>query len=218
MINQAAAADFVAEYTALISPPLVPELQLHLAIETKEIWQHTEETLGEMGLPPPFWAFAWAGGQALARYVIDNPTTVSGQRVLDFAAGGAIAGLGAARAGAATIMASELDAFAIAACEANARANGCAIETVLGDIVGTDDGWDVVLAGDVFYEGDLARDVGGWLESLVQRGARVLIGDPGRAFLPLEKLDRLAEYSVPVTRDLEDREIRQAKVWQFKSA
>ncbi|WP_300530854.1 50S ribosomal protein L11 methyltransferase [Maricaulis sp.] len=218
MINQAVPADFIADHTALMAPPLVPELQLHLATETVEIWQHTEEALGEMGLPPPFWAFAWAGGQALARYVIDNPDIVAGQRVLDFAAGGAIAGLGAAKAGARAIIASELDAFAIAACQANAQANGCEIDTVLGDIVGTDEGWDVVLAGDVFYEDEPARHIGGWLESLARRGARVLIGDPGRSFLPRGKLDRLAEYSVPVTRDLEDREIRQAKVWQFKRA
>lgn len=216
MIDPAEPAAFIAAHTALMAPPLVPEIQLHLATENADIWQQTEEALGDMGLPPPFWAFAWAGGQALGRYVLDNPDIVADKRVLDFAAGGAIAGLCAARAGAEQVIASELDAFAIAACEANARVNGYDIETVLGDIAGRDEGWDVVLAGDVFYEEALAQQLGGWLERLAKRGARVLIGDPGRAFLPTGKLDRLAEYSVAVTRDLEDREIRQAKVWQYK--
>ena len=218
MIDPAEPAAFIAEHTALLAPPLVPEVRLHLATESVDIWQQTEEALGEMGLPPPFWAFAWAGGQALGRYVLDNPDIVAGKRVLDFAAGGAIAGLCAVRSGAEQVIASELDAFAIAACHANAHVNGYDIETVLGDIAGRDEGWDVVLAGDVFYEDTLARQLDGWLECLANRGARVLIGDPGRAFLPTGKLDRLAEYSVAVTRDLEDREIRQAKVWQYKRA
>jgi len=218
MIDPAEPAAFIAEHTALMVPPLVPEIQLHLATESVDIWQQSEEALGEMGLPPPFWAFAWAGGQALGRYVLDNPDIVAGKRVLDFAAGGAIAGLCAARAGAGEVIASELDTFAIAACEANARVNGYDIETVLGDIAGSDEGWDVVLAGDVFYDDALARQLGGWLEGLARRGARVLIGDPGRAFLPTGKLDQLAAYSAAVTRDLEDREIRQAKVWQYKQA
>ena len=207
---------FIRDHTALMAPPLVPEVQLHLAVETVEIWQQTEEALGEDGLPPPFWAFAWAGGQALARYVLDNPDMVAGKRVLDFAAGGAVSGIAAKQAGAASVLACELDAFAIAAIEANAAANEAELETELGDLVGRDDGWDVVLAGDVFYEAEPARVIGGWLERLNARGATVLIGDPGRSFLPQDKLERMAGYTVPVTRDLEDREVRNAKVWRFR--
>tara|TARA_R110000868_G_scaffold56449_1_gene174590 strand:+ start:14313 stop:15011 length:699 start_codon:yes stop_codon:yes gene_type:complete len=207
---------FIHTHTALIAPPLVPEVQLHLAVETVAIWEQTEEALGQMGLPPPFWAFAWAGGQALARYCLDNPETVAGQRVLDFAAGGAVSGIAAMKAGAASVLACELDTFAIAAIEANAAANSVTLETRLGDLIGTDDGWDVVLAGDVFYEDGPARLIGGWLQDLAHRGATVLIGDPGRSFLPQDRLEKLAEYTVPVTRDLEDREVRYAKVWKFR--
>ncbi|WP_417489794.1 class I SAM-dependent methyltransferase [Maricaulis sp.] len=207
---------FVRAHTALMAPPLVPEIQLHLAVETVAIWEQTEEALGAMGLPPPFWAFAWAGGQALARYCLDNPQIVTGQRVLDFAAGGAVSGIAAKQAGAASVLACELDAFAIAAIKANAGVNAVTLETRLGDLVGSDEGWDVVLAGDVFYEDAPARLIGGWLQALAQRGATVLIGDPGRSFLPQDRLEKLAEYTVPVTRDLEDREVRYAKVWKFR--
>tara|TARA_R110002124_G_scaffold139924_1_gene304127 strand:+ start:474 stop:1133 length:660 start_codon:yes stop_codon:yes gene_type:complete len=207
---------FVRAHTALMAPPLVPEIQLHLAVETVAIWEQTEEALGAMGLPPPFWAFAWAGGQALARYCLDNPGIVTGQRVLDFAAGGAVSGIAAKQAGAESVLACELDAFAIAAIKANAGVNAVTLETRLGDLVGSDEGWDVVLAGDVFYEDAPARLIGGWLQALAQRGATVLIGDPGRSFLPQDRLEKLAEYTVPVTRDLEDREVRYAKVWKFR--
>ncbi len=216
MTDLADPEDFVTRHTALMAPPLVPEIQLHLAVETVDIWEQTEEALGEMGLPPPFWAFAWAGGQALARYCLDQPDIVAGKTVLDFAAGGAVSGLAAKRAGASQVIACELDAFAIAACRANAKANGLELDTALGDLVGKDEGWDVILAGDVFYEAEPARLIGGWLESLAARGATVLIGDPGRSFLPLDRLDRLADYTVPVTRDLEDREVRYAKVWRYR--
>ena len=169
-----------------------------------------------MGLPPRCWALAWAGGQALARYCLDTPGVVTGKRVLDFAAGGAVSGIAAMKAGAASVLACELDAFAIAAIEANAAANSVTLDTRLGDLVGTDEGWDVILAGDVFYEDGPARLIGGWLQTLAQRGATVLIGDPGRSFLPQDRLEKLAGYTVPVTRDLEDREVRYAKVWKFR--
>jgi len=207
---------FIADHTAILSPPLTPELKLRLAVETVEIWSRTEEALGEDGLPPPFWAFAWAGGQALARYVMDNPGLVAGKRVLDFAAGGAIIGAAAMKAGAASVEASELDPFAIEAIKSNAALNQVEIATRLGDIVGLDEGWDVVLAGDVFYEDEPARRIGGWLGDLHARGATVLIGDPGRTFLPQDRLEKLAEYDAPVIRDLEDMEIRRAKVWRFR--
>lgn len=209
---------FIREHTEVLSPPLVPEIKLHLATETVDIWEQTEEALGEMGLPPPFWAFAWAGGQALARYCLDNPDIVRGKRVLDFAAGGAVSGIAAKLCGADRVVASELDAFAVEACRANAALNEAPLATELGDVVGRFDEWDVIIAGDVFYEDAGARHIGSWLEENARRGTRVLIGDPGRSFLPREKLDCLAEYTVPVTRDLEDREVRYAKVWSFKTS
>lgn len=180
------------------------------------IWQETEEALGRLGLPPPFWAFAWAGGQALARYVMDNPRIVAGRHVLDFACGCAVAGIGAATAGAAKVEASEIDPFAVEAARMNAALNAVNIEAAEEDLVDTDRGWDVVLAGDVFYEGPAAAKIGAWLEGLARRGATVLIGDPGRTFMPKDRLDALARYDTPVTRDLEDLDVRMARVWRFK--
>lgn len=209
-------ARFIADNTRVQSAPLTPELSFHLADETIAIWEKTEEALGRMGLPPPFWAFAWAGGQALARYCLDNPALVSGKRVLDFACGCAVAGIGAARAGAARVDASEIDAFAVEAAHANARLNDVALHAREVDLVGVDEGWDVVLAGDVFYEGPGAARIAAWLSDLHARGALVLIGDPGRTFMPKDRLEALARYDTPVTRDLEDRDVRLARVWRFK--
>lgn len=206
---------FIKANTRIASAPLTPELRFHLADETLPVWEKTEEALGEIGLPPPFWAFAWAGGQALARYVMDQPEIVAGRRVLDFACGCAVAGIGAARAGAASVEASEIDAFAVAAAEANAALNAVALTARHDDVVGEDEGWDVVLAGDVFYEGPGAARIAAWLARLHRRGALVLIGDPGRTFLPKERLHPLARYDTPVSRDLEDREVRLARVWRF---
>lgn len=208
---------FIAEHTRIASAPLVPELNFHLADETIAIWQSTEEALGRQGLPPPFWAFAWAGGQALARYVMDNPDIVAGRHVLDFACGCAVAGIGAARAGAARVEASEIDPFAVIAARANAALNGVQIMAEEADFVGTDRGWDVVLAGDVFYEGPGAQRIASWLDSLHARGCTVLIGDPGRTFLPKDQLEALARYDTPVSRDLEDKDVRLARVWRFTS-
>ena len=207
---------FIAANTRVASAPLTPELRFHLADETLPVWEKTEEALGRVGLPPPFWAFAWAGGQALARYVMDAPETVAGLRVLDFACGCAIAGIGAAKAGAARVEASEIDPFAVAAALANAALNDVQINAEEIDLVGEDRGWDVVLAGDVFYEGAAGLRIADWLSGLHARGATVLIGDPGRAFLPKDRLEPLARYDTPVSRDLEDRDVRLARVWRFK--
>lgn len=206
---------FIRTHTRIASAPLTPELRFHLAEETLPIWQQTEEALGQAGLPPPFWAFAWAGGQALARYLMDHPALVAGKHVLDFASGCGIAGIGAAKAGAARVDASEIDTFAVEAIKANAALNGVSVEAENTDLVGTDRGWDVVLAGDVFYEGPGAERIAGWLESLHNRGCIVLIGDPGRHFLPKDRLEPLARYDTPVSRDLEDRDVRLARVWGF---
>ncbi|MBX9757679.1 MAG: methyltransferase [Beijerinckiaceae bacterium] len=207
---------FIRANTRLRAVPHAPELRLHLADEATVLWQKTEDDLGEIGLPPPFWAFAWAGGQALARYLLDTPDVVAGKRVLDFASGSGLVAIAAARAGAAAVEACDIDAFAIHAMEVNAAANGVALSARLGDLVGTDEGWDVVLAGDISYERDMAARVTDWLDGLRRRGATVLIGDPGRAYLARDRLEALATYRVAVSRDLEDAEIKVTSVWRFR--
>ena len=208
--------EFILANTRLIAPPLTPEIGLRLADEAVPIWKKTEEELGAMGLPPPFWAFAWAGGQALARYVLDNPALVKGKRVLDFASGSGLIAIAAAKAGAAEIAASDIDAFAIAAIEANAAVNEVPVGPRLENLIGADEGWEVVLAGDIAYERELAGAAMDWLASLARRGATVLIGDPRRSYLPLDRLDCVTEYSVPVTRELEDFEIKRTGVFRFR--
>jgi predicted nicotinamide N-methyase len=209
-------ADFIRANTRLLAVPHAPEIRLYLADEATTLWEKTEEQLGEIGLPPPFWAFAWAGGQALARYVLDHREIARGQRVLDFASGSGLVAIAAARAGAASIDASDIDEFALAAIALNAEANRVAIVPRTGDIVGQDDGWSLVLAGDVSYERDMAERVTDWLATLGRRGARVLIGDPGRTYLARDRLEPVAEYRIPVTRALEDMEIKRTQVWQFR--
>ena len=206
---------FILGQTRLIPVPHVPEIRLHLATEAMELWQKTEEELGEMGLPPPFWAFAWAGGQALARYVLDHPESLRGRSVLDVASGSGLVAIAAAMSGAAHVEASDIDAFAAEAIALNATANGVQVAPRLGDLLDSDEGWEVVLAGDIFYDRDIAARMEAWLRRLESRGARVLIGDPGRSYLPQERLVELAAYSVPVTRALEDAEIKRAKVWRL---
>jgi predicted nicotinamide N-methyase len=209
-------ATFIRTHTRLLAVPHAPEIRLYLADEATVLWEKTEEDLGEIGLPPPFWAFAWAGGQALARYVLDHPELVRGKRVLDFASGSGLVAVAAAIAGAAKVEASEIDEFAIAAIDLNAQANGVEVTVQVGDLAGEDRGWDVVLAGDVSYERDMAERVTGWLAALASRGASVLIGDPGRTYLARERLEVIAEYRVPVTRALEDVEIKRTQVWAFR--
>jgi predicted nicotinamide N-methyase len=199
-----------------MSPPLVPELRLWLADEAVPIWKKTEDELGAMGLPPPFWAFAWAGGQALARYALDNPDVVQGRRVLDFASGSGLVAIAAAKAGAAEIEASDIDAFAIAAIGANAAENEVEIAARGEDLIGADEGWDIVLAGDVAYERDMATAATDWLWRLSKRGANVLIGDPHRTYLAYDRLERVTEYRVRVTRELEDSEIKRTGVFRFR--
>ncbi len=206
---------FVRANTRLRPVPLVPEILLHVADEAVPLWQKTEEEIGELGLSAPFWAFAWAGGQALARYILDNPALVAGKRVLDFASGSGLVAIAAAKSGARTIEACEIDAFAVAAIALNAEANGANVQAIRADLIGRDEGWDVVLAADVCYEREMAARALDWLASLAARGAEVRIGDPGRTYLPKERLERIAEYRVPVTRELEDGEIKNTGVWRL---
>lgn len=205
---------FVRANTVLQEAPLVPEVALHLASEVVPLWQATEEALSRMGLPPPFWAFAWAGGQALARYILDHPDAVAGKRVLDFASGCGIAAIAAAKAGATRVEASEIDAFALAALRLNSDANAAGIAATGKDLIGKDEGWEVVLAGDICYERDLAERVFAWLQALSARGATVLIGDPGRNYLPKDGLERMISYAVKTTRELEDSDVRNVSVWR----
>jgi predicted nicotinamide N-methyase len=206
---------FIRANTQLLSPPHTPEIRLHLATELVPIWQKTEEELAAIGVPPPFWAFAWAGGQALARYLLDHGDSVRGRRVLDFASGSGLSAIAAAKAGAAEVLATEIDPFAIAAIALNAAANGVAVASTLEDVIGRDDGWDTVLAGDVCYEREMSARVFAWLRQLAARGALVLMGDPGRNYLPSSNLVEIAVYDVQTTRELEDREVRRTQVWQI---
>ncbi|MGD9915670.1 MAG: methyltransferase [Rhizobiaceae bacterium] len=206
---------FILDNTALLPPPHVPEIRLHLADEAHALWQKTEDELAEIGLPPPFWAFAWAGGQGLARYVLDNPDCVRGKTVLDFAAGSGLVGIAAAKAGAARVLAADIDAFCVPAIALNAAANGVALDATVEDLVGTDGDWDVLLAGDIFYQKDIVDRLMPWFASLRARGCAILVGDPGRAYLPKQRMEALATYEVPVTRDLEDAEVKRTTVWRF---
>jgi predicted nicotinamide N-methyase len=210
-------AAFIRAHTRLLAVPHAPEIFLHVADEATELWQKTEEELGAIGLPPPFWAFAWAGGQALARYLLDNPALLRGKRVLDFASGSGLVAIAAAKTGAAAVLARDIDAFAITAIALNAAANGVAIDAQCVDVVDSDDGWDAVLAGDICYERDMAERTVAWLARLHSRGALVLIGDPGRSYLPRATLEPVVTYRVPVTRALEDTEIKTTHVWRFRS-
>lgn len=216
-LSEESAENFIRTNTALIAPPHVPEIRLHLADEAHALWQRTEEELEEIGLQPPFWAFAWAGGQGLARHVLDNPTLVAGKRVLDFAAGSGLVAIAAAKAGAAYVLAADIDPFCEAAVGLNARMNGVTIAFTPENIVGRDEGWDVVLAGDVFYDQAFAAELTPWLAELAERGADVLVGDPGRHYLPKNGLARLATYEVAVTRALEDSEVKKTTVWRLSN-
>lgn len=209
---------FIRAETRLLPVPHAPEIRLHLADEATELWQRTEEELGAIGLPPPFWAFAWAGGQALARFLLDRPDLVRGRRVLDVASGSGLAAIAAALAGAGPVEAADVDPFAVAAIPLNAAANGVAVAARLDDLVGTDEGWDVVLTGDIFYERDISERMWPWLKALEGRGATVLIGDPGRSYLPKQEVEQIAQYRVQVTRELEDAEIKLSRVWRFRRA
>jgi predicted nicotinamide N-methyase len=207
---------FILANTRALPVPHAPEIKLRLADEATELWEKTEEKLGLIGLPPPFWAFAWAGGQALARYVLDHREIVAGRRVLDFAAGSGLVAIAAAMAGAARVEACEIDEFAVDAISLNAELNRVEITPRLDEAIGTDEGWDVVLAGDVSYQKDMAEAATDWLAGLAKRGATVLIGDPGRTYLARDRLQAIAEYGVPVTRALEDAEIKRSAVYRFK--
>jgi predicted nicotinamide N-methyase len=199
-----------------MAPPHVPEIRLHLASEAHELWLKTEEELAEIGLPPPFWAFAWAGGQGLARYILDQPDIVSGKRVLDFASGSGLVAIAARMAGARHVLAADIDPWTETAVRLNAGLNGVELGFTGEDLIGSAVDQDVLLAGDVFYDRDLAAALVPWLVRLAADGVTVLVGDPGRAYLPKDRLEACAAYEVPVTRALEDSEVKKTTVWRVR--
>jgi predicted nicotinamide N-methyase len=216
---RADAAAFVREHTFLTTVPFLPEMKMFLTDEAIPLWEKTEEVTGGPGLAPPFWAFPWAGGQALARYVLDNPALVAGRRVLDLASGSGLVAVAAARSGATHVIANEIDGYADAAIALNAEANGVIIERRLEDLLdrpAADFDAEVVLAGDVFYSREMTRRMLAFLQRCKTAGAIVLAGDPGRAYLPRDHFDLVAEYDVPVIRDLEDADIKRTTVWRLR--
>ena len=210
---------FIRRNTAIARPPLVPEISLYLASEMTPIWLATEETLARGAVPPPFWAFAWAGGQALARYLLDNPKIVAGREVLDIGSGSGIVAIAAAKSGASRVVAADIDPFAAAAIALNASLNDAAVTVETRDLLDRGPaGWSVALAGDICYEEPMSSRATALLRRIAARGRLALLGDPGRSYLPREGLVELARYEVPTTRELEDREAREGVVWQIMPA
>jgi len=230
-------AQFIRANTELAAPPLVPEIDLHLATEVVPLWRKTEEELRAEGVPPPYWAFAWAGGQALARYVLDHRNTVAAKSVLDFGTGSGLVAIAAVKSGARIVMATDIDGFAAAAIGLNCWANGVScmvrrttaqgaqtgrrgekIEIVTEDVIGRPCGWDVILVGDMCYERPLAERLLRWLHDCAHRGAHVLLGDPGRSYFPSGSTIKLATYKVHTSYELEDREMRETGVYRLAAA
>ena len=213
-LTPANAPDFIAANTRLQAVPHAPEISLWLADEITPLWRLTEEELGEMGLPPPFWAFAWAGGQALARWLLDHPDQVAGRRVIDLATGSGLVAVAAMKAGAASVLAADIDPFCAAAVAANATSNGVEIAFTDANLLDAPPPpADLICAGDVFYEKPMAEAVLAWLKQAQANGTRVIVGDPGRTYFPKSGLTLLAEYTVPTTRELEDQEVKRSRVW-----
>ena len=207
---------FILANTVKLTCPLVPELTLHLAHEAVPIWHKTEEELGEIGLAPPFWAFAWAGGQALARYILDHPEFIHGKSAVDLASGSGLVAFCAMKAGATSVLAADIDPFAASAMRLNAELNGVVLEVTTENLLQTPPPQaDFLLVGDLFYEKELATRVLAWLEQGRTQGSRILVGDPGRSYFPKDRFEKRAEYMVPVTRELEDSEIKRTAVWEL---
>jgi predicted nicotinamide N-methyase len=206
---------FILQNTAVLSPPHVREVKLHLADEAHDLWHKTEDELQQSGLQPPFWAFAWAGGQGLARHILDHPEIVVGKKIIDFATGSGLVAIAAKLAGAKSVLAADIDPFCADAVALNSTLNKVDVSFTSADLIGTSMEADVLLAGDVFYDREMAAKVTPWFLNLSNQGVTVLVGDPGRAYLPRQHLTKLSEHQVQVTRALEDAEVRKTTVWQF---
>lgn len=209
---------FIIKNTSVMAPPHVPEIRLHLADEAHDLWLKTEEELEAIGLPPPFWAFAWAGGQGLARYVLDHPDVVRGKTVVDFASGSGLVAIAAVKAGAASVLAADIDPWSETAVVLNSRLNEVAIDFTGRNIIGDEIDADVLLAGDVFYDKSFAEMLIPWFIALTPAGKTVIVGDPGRSYCPRDLMEPLATYEVSVTRALEDSEVKKTTVWKFKAS
>lgn len=207
---------FIRQNTRVSAPPHVPEVRLHLADDAVALWEMTEEQLEQIGLPPPFWAFAWAGGQALARHVLDHPEIVRGKIVLDVASGSGLVGIAAMQAGAAEAHCADIDGFAAYAALLNAGLNDVALTATDADPLKDDPDADVILVGDLFYDRDIAARLLAWLRRQRARGLDILVGDPGRSYLPKDALEQVAEYIVPTTKMLEDAEVKRTGVWRLR--
>ena len=216
LLTPETARDFILANTRLQPVSHAPEISLWLADEVTPLWRLTEEELGEMGLPPPFWAFAWAGGQAIARWLLDHPEAVRGRRVVDFASGSGLVGVAAMKSGATSVLCADIDPFCRAAVALNAEVNGVSLAFTDADLLDAPPpGADLILAGDVCYEKPMTERVLTWLRQARAVGSEVLIGDPGRSYFPREGLQFLAEYTVPTTRELEDQEVKRSRVWRL---
>lgn len=208
---------FIRTNTALEAPAMVPEFKLWLASEYVPIWQATEAWLEEQNIDPPYWAFCWPGGQAVARYLLDNPDLVAGKHVIDFAAGSGVSSMAAAKAGAASVLANDIDELSLIAARLNAEANGLAVETSSADWLARADGdpaADVVIAGDVCYEREMSVQALAWLRGHAARGRLVLLGDPGRNYFSAQGLVECARYEIPTSLQLENRGMRETVVWR----
>jgi predicted nicotinamide N-methyase len=208
---------FIARNTALETPAMVPEFRLWLATEYVPIWQATEAWLEEQNVDPPYWAFCWPGGQAVARYLLDHPTLVEGKRVIDFAAGSGVSSMAAAKAGAASVVANDIDELSLTAARLNAKANSLTIETSSEDWLAGPGGApdaDVVIAGDVCYEREMSVRALAWLRTHAAKGRLVLLGDPGRNYFSAQGLEELARYEIPTSLQLENRGMRETVVWR----
>ena len=208
---------FILEHTVAGSTPLVPEIRLLMGGGSMRLWEAAALADMRPAVPPPYWAWPWAGGQALARHVLDHPGLVHGRSVREVGAGSGVVGISAAHAGAARVTAIDIEPFAIEACRLNAEANGVAVTTVERDPVGSDDGWEVVLAGDVWYDAELADRMEPWLRALARRGALVLTGDLGRAYLPAVGLEELERYTVATSEDLENARSKEVRVLRINA-
>ena len=218
MIDEADLIEIIQTHTVTGRAPLVPELTVHLATHITPLWEATENILMETDMPPPFWAFTWPGGQALARYILDHPEMVAGKHILDFGAGNGIQAIAAMTAGAASALANDIDPVSLLATRLNAHLNGVKIDTENANLVGKiDPHWDIVIAGDVCYEQHPSDAITKWLRRIAATGIPVLMADPGRSFAPTTGFEELESYEVPVEKALEDKTVMETGVWRMSA-
>ncbi len=217
MMTEVGMSDLILDNTRAVSPRLLPEMKLYLAQDDVPLYRMGEDELDALGIGTPYWAFAWAGGQALGRYLLDNPSVVRGRKVLDFGAGSGMVAIAAALAGAFDVIAADIDPVAAEAMRLNAELNDVHLDILTEDVIGsTDPNFEVVLIGDVFYDKGLADLVLPWLRELEALGRTVLIGDPGRFYLPSMGMERVARYASETTGLMEDTDLRNAGVWRLR--